>query len=66
MLHGYDAPFSVFSLPMELVECKELTRGSSTSGGLRSMMRGSKVQGSTFSDGGGMLQGSAHDKVGQN
>jgi hypothetical protein len=41
-------------------------RGSSTGGGLQSRTCGGKVQASTFSDGGGMLQGSAHDKVGRN
>jgi hypothetical protein len=35
-------------------------------GGLRSWTCDDKVQASTFSDGGGMLQGSAHDKVGPN
>jgi hypothetical protein len=49
---------------MEPVEYEELTKGSSTDGGLRSRTRGGKVQASTFSDGVGMLQGSAHDKVG--
>jgi hypothetical protein len=39
---------------------------SSTGGGLRSRTRGGKVQASTFNDGGGKLQGMAHDKVGQN
>jgi hypothetical protein len=42
------------------------TRGSSTGGELWSRMRGGKVQASTFGDGGGKLQGMAHDKVGQN
>jgi hypothetical protein len=27
VLHDYGAPFSVFSLLMEMVECKELTKG---------------------------------------
>jgi hypothetical protein len=27
-LHGYGAPFSVFSLPTEPVECEELTKGA--------------------------------------
>jgi hypothetical protein len=27
VLHGYGAPFSVFSLPTEPVECEELTKG---------------------------------------
>jgi hypothetical protein len=26
-LHGYDSLFSVFSLPTDLVECEELTKG---------------------------------------
>jgi hypothetical protein len=39
---------------------------SSTGGGLQSRMRGGKVQASTFDNGGGTLQGMAHDKVGQN
>jgi hypothetical protein len=41
-------------------------RGSSKNRGLRSRTCGGKVQASTFSDGGGMLQGLAHDKVGSN
>jgi hypothetical protein len=41
-------------------------RGSSTSGGLRSRACSDKVRASTFDDGGGMLQGSAHGKVGWN
>jgi hypothetical protein len=41
-------------------------RVSSTDRGLQSRMCGSKVQTSTFGNGGGMLQGSAHDKVGPN
>jgi hypothetical protein len=41
-------------------------RGSSTGGGLQRGRCGSKVQASTFDDGGGTLQGSAHDKVGPN
>jgi hypothetical protein len=65
-LHGYGAPFLVVSLPAEPMECEELTKGSSTSGGLRSRMCGGKVQASTFHDGGVTLQGSAHDKVGPN
>jgi hypothetical protein len=27
VLHGYGAPFSVVSLPTELVECEELMKG---------------------------------------
>jgi hypothetical protein len=41
-------------------------RGSSTGGGLWSRTCGDKVQASTFGHGGGMLQGSANDKVGPN
>jgi hypothetical protein len=66
VLHGFGALFSVVSLPTELVECEELTKGSSTGGGLQSRTCSGKVQASTFGDGGGMLQGPAHDKVGQN
>jgi hypothetical protein len=64
-LHGYGAPFSVVSLPTEPVGCEELTKGEGR-GGLWSRACGSKVQGSTFGDGGGTLQGSALDKVGPN
>jgi hypothetical protein len=39
---------------------------SSTGEGLQSQTCGGKVQASTFGNGGGMLQGSAHDKVGPN
>jgi hypothetical protein len=31
-LHGYGAPFLVVSLPMEPVECEELTKGVSGAG----------------------------------
>jgi hypothetical protein len=67
-LHGYGAPFLVVSLPMKPVDCEELTKGVFywRGGGLRSRTRGSKVHASTFGDGGGKLQGMAHDKVGQN
>jgi hypothetical protein len=67
-LHGYGAPFSVFSLPPEPVECEELTKGVSYrwGGGLRGRTRGGKVQASIFSDSGGTVQGSAHDKAGPN
>jgi hypothetical protein len=41
-------------------------RGSSSNGGLRSRTCDGKVQASIFGDGGGTLQGSAHDKVEQN
>jgi hypothetical protein len=67
-LHGYGASFLVFSLPMEVVECEELTNGVfyRRGGGLQSRTCGGKVQASTFGDGGGMLRGLAHDKVGPN
>jgi hypothetical protein len=45
---------------------RNLPKGSSTDRGLRSRTCGGKVQASTFGDGGGTLQGSAHDKVGPN
>jgi hypothetical protein len=41
-------------------------RGSSIGGELWSRMCGSEAQTLTFGDGGGKLQGTAHDKVGQN
>jgi hypothetical protein len=41
-------------------------RWSSTGGGLWSRTCNGKVQASSFGDGGGMLQGPAHDKVGPN
>jgi hypothetical protein len=41
-------------------------RGSSTDGELQSRMRGARAQASTFDDGGGKFQGTAHDKVGKN
>jgi hypothetical protein len=41
-------------------------RGSSTGGGLWSRTCGGKVQASSFDDGGGTLQGTAHDKAGPN
>jgi hypothetical protein len=62
-LHGYGAPLSVFSLSMEPVECEDLSKGFLYRRGLQSRTCGGKVQASTFSDGGGTLQGSAHDKV---
>jgi hypothetical protein len=65
-LCGNGAPFLVFSLPTKPVECEELTKGSSTSGGLQSRTCGGKVQASTFGDGGGTLQGLVHNKVGPN
>jgi hypothetical protein len=46
--------------------CKELTKGVFFRWGLRSRTCGNKVQASTFGNGGGTLQGSAHDKVGPN
>jgi hypothetical protein len=45
---------------------RNLPRGPSTGRGLQSRMCSGKVQASTFSEGGGMLQGSAHNKVGPN
>jgi hypothetical protein len=65
-LCGYGAPFLVFSLPTESVECEELTKGVFYRWGLQSKACGGKVQASTFGDGGGALQGSAHGKVGPN
>jgi hypothetical protein len=63
---GYGAPFSVGFLPTKSAGCEELTKGSSTGGELRSKMRGGNVQASTFGDGGGKLQGTAHNKASQN
>jgi hypothetical protein len=68
-LHGYGAPFLVISVLTELVECEKLTKEVFYwwgGGGLQSRTCDSKVQTSTFSDSGGTLQLSAHDKVGQN
>jgi hypothetical protein len=66
MLHGYGAPFSMVSLPTKPMGCEEHTKESSTGEGVWSRMCGGKVQASIFGDGGGTLQGSAHDKAGQN
>jgi hypothetical protein len=41
-------------------------RGSLAGGELQSKTRGDEAQASTFSDGGGELQGKAHDKVVEN
>jgi hypothetical protein len=64
-LHDYGAPFSVVFLPTQPVGCEELTKGSSTSGELRSRMHGSKVQASTFSDGGGSSKGRLTKRLGK-
>jgi hypothetical protein len=65
-LLDYGALSSVFSLPTEPVECKELTKGVFYRRGLWSRTCGGKIQASTFGDGGGTLQGTTHDKVGPN
>jgi hypothetical protein len=67
VLHGYGAPFSVVSLPMEPVGCEELTKGAFYWQG--APKQDVRWQGSSFNLRrwwGGALQGSAHDKVGQN
>jgi hypothetical protein len=55
--------FRWFLFPQNWWSARNSWRGSSTGGRLWSRMCGGKVHASTFSDGGGALQGSAHDKV---
>jgi hypothetical protein len=58
--------FWCFLLLQNRWSARNSPREPSTGGGLRRRTCGCKVQVSTFDDGGGTLQGSAHDKVGAN
>jgi hypothetical protein len=62
----YGAAFSMRFLPTGQRGARSSPRGSSPGGELRSRMRGGEAQALTFGDGGGELQGTAHDEVGQN
>jgi hypothetical protein len=53
-------------LPTGVVRFGELTWGSSVDVVLRSRVRGSEAQALILGDGGGELQGAAHNKAGQN
>jgi hypothetical protein len=67
-LHGYGALFSVVSLPTEPVGCEKLTKGGSSTDrgrGLQSRTCGSKVQASTFGDGGGRSTGQLTTRLGK-
>jgi hypothetical protein len=66
-LHGYGAPFSVFSLPTEPVECEEPTKGVFYRRGGGAPEQDVRRQGSSLKlwRWWGTLQGSAHDKLGQ-
>jgi hypothetical protein len=66
VLQGYGAPFWWFLFLRNWWSVRKSPRVSSTGRGLQSRTCGGKVQASTFDDDGGMLQGSAHDKVGPN